>query len=328
MNHENTPLTQARIDEMRANVMSRINATERRSTRWIPITVAAAVIAVFGSAGIGYLAGSHSGGQATVASQSAMDSAAELTAQDAAEDFSGTYGQTFEANLGSEQPSLERTGGTADPEHIIVTGSVSVTVKNATNAHKEIRDRVAELNGWLDADSTSHHGETSINMTVRIPSGSVDEFSDFLANIGTVTDTSIHRAQVDQQVRDLDARIEALKVSTKRLQTIMTEATKTSDLLEAEARLAERQAELEGLQAQRKGLADRTAMATIEVFVSTRTPADAVNPGGFRGGLISGWNAFVSLLNLSVAGFGFLLPWILPILIISFGVRWLVRRRR
>lgn len=328
MNHENTPLTQARINEMRAHVMSRINTNQRRSNRWIPITIAAAVITVFGSAGIGYLAGNHTGGQAMVTSQSTMDSAPELTAQDASGNLFRTHGQASDFSASSEQASLERATGTSDPEHIIVTGSVSVTVKNATSTHQKIRGQVVKLNGWLDADSTSNHGETSINMTVRIPSGSVEEFSGFLAGIGTVTDTSIHRAQVDQQVRDLDARIEALKVSTKRLQTIMTEATKTSDLLEAEARLAERQAELEGLQAQRKGLADRTAMATIDVFVSTRTPADAVNPGGFRGGLVSGWNAFVSLLNLSVMGFGFLLPWILPMVIVGFGIRWLIRRRR
>ena len=64
------------------------------------------------------------------------------------------------------------------------------------------------------------------------------------------------------------------------------------------------------------------------VTLAEDAPANTVNPGGFRGGLISGWNSLVSVLNATVSGIGFVVPWLIPIGIVTGLGWWIVRRRR
>ncbi|NLC98775.1 MAG: DUF4349 domain-containing protein [Actinomycetales bacterium] len=317
MNNEHDPLSEERIDVMRSNVMNRVNKPRVRTARFASAVGAAAIVSAVSLVGVGYVVGgaSQTGSDARVSDEAFISKG--LDSELGAEVMTDSSGKTL-----SVEPSV------ADPDYVIVTGSVDVAVKSPNRAAKELRETIRALGGHIDSESQYSDSGDTVHLTVRVPRDKVDSLTESIESLGKITSTSIDRVQVTQQVKDLDARIEALRVSTGRLQTIMKEAQNTSDLLEAESRLAQRQAELEGLLAQRKGLGDQTEMATINVTLTQTSAAGTVNPGGFKGGLISGWNALVGVVNAGVAGFGFLLPWLVPLVALGLGARWLIRRRR
>lgn len=330
MNNDNEILSQERIDAMRSNVMGRINKPRRRAARYAPLLVAASVVSVFGLVGVGYVLG---GTGALERNYQASDSrAAQEVGADTADQLAGPPVRMHGENsaLGSNSAEEEgQAGDTAQAEdHVIVTGSIEVTVRDSEAAAKLVREQVKKLGGRIDSESQNSIDIDFVYLTVRVPGDQVEAFSSFLDGQGEISNSSLSRLQVDQQVRDLDARIDALKISTERLRSIMKEAKNTKDLLEAESRLSQRQADLESLQSQRKAIGEQTALATIDVTLSETTPAGTVNPGGFRGGLIAGWNSLVSLVNMGVTAFGFLLPWLVPALMLGLGVCWWIRRRR
>lgn len=317
MNNEHDPLSDERIDAMRSNVITRVNKPRTRTVRFASVVGAAAIVSAVSLVGVGYVLGG--------ASQTQFD----VDASDGSVMFEERGpGAGDEKVMNSSGRAVASEPSAADSDDVIVTGSVEVSVKSPNVSAKELRATIRDLGGHIDSESQHSDSGGTVYLTIRVPRDKVDSLTDSIETLGKVTSTSIDRVQVTQQVKDLDARIEALEVSTRRLQTIMKEAKTTGDLLDAESRLAQRQAELEGLLAQRKGLGDQTEMATINVTLSQASAPGTVNPGGFMGGVISGWNALVGVLNSGVAGFGFLLPWLVPIAALVLSIRWIIRRRR
>lgn len=318
MNNDDV-LTQERIDSMRSNVMGRIRKPRSRAARFAPALVAAAAVSVFGLVGVGYVLGDTSALRPSI---QASDS------EVAHRDDGGSNNILRGPTMTEQGEATSNSKSIPAEENVIVTGAIEVTVRGSAAAAKLVREQALKLGGRIDSESQNSLESGYAHLTVRVPGAQVAALSEFLETVGEVSNTSIERVQVEQQVQDLDARIGALKVSTERLRSIMNEAKNTTDLLEAESRLAQRQAELESLQSQRKLLGEQTALATIQVTLSETTPAGTVNSGGFRGGLIAGWNALVSLVNMGVTTFGFLLPWLVPVIALGWGTRWLIRRRR
>ena len=68
-------------------------------------------------------------------------------------------------------------------------------------------------------------------------------------------------------------------------------AGSSSEVIEAETALSQRQQELESLQLQRRSLTDQVALSTLSVSFEQESKPGSVAPGGFRGGLIAGRSA-------------------------------------
>ncbi len=90
-----------------------------------------------------------------------------------------------------------------------------------------------------------------------MPSTKVTETIAKLKTYGEVTNVSLQNQDVTSQATDLDARIDALNVSIKRLEKIMAESTSSDELIKAEGALTERQEQLESMTAQRTSMADQ-----------------------------------------------------------------------
>jgi hypothetical protein len=138
----------------------------------------------------------------------------------------------------------------------------------------------------------------------------------------------MQNTDVTSQARDLDARIDALRLSIDRLTAILAGASSSRDVVQAERALTDRQEQLESLQAERKGLAEQVSLSTVTITLSQRATADSVEPGGFTGGLRDGWNGLVATVNRGVEVVGVLLPWAAIAAVVLLFVRLARRRRR
>lgn len=220
--------------------------------------------------------------------------------------------------------------GADDGRQVVTTGSLTVAVDDPLSAADEATRIAAAVGGRVDHRSERPEVEgtpASASLTLRVPADRVADVLDDLEALGEPRDLALERQDVTLTVRDLDARIQALEVSIARLADLMGAATSTGDLLEAEAALTERQAELDSLQSQRTYLGEQVALATIRLSLVSRETAPSPAPGGFWGGLVSGWTALVNTLNRAIEVVGALVPWaIFGALVVA--VVLLVRRLR
>ncbi len=164
-------------------------------------------------------------------------------------------------------------------------------------------------------------------MIARIPSKHVNAAVTELRGLGEVTAVNLQRDDVTAQGADIDGRISALKISIARLEGILQRAGSSNEVIEAETALSNRQQELASLELQRRSLSDQVSLSSISVdFVQENKPG-SVAPGGFRGGLVHGWNALVATVNAVVTAAGAAIPW-LGIGAVLGLVWWGVRRAR
>jgi hypothetical protein len=69
------------------------------------------------------------------------------------------------------------------------------------------------------------------------------------------------------------------------------------------------------------------ALSTLSVSFEQEGKPGAVAPGGFRGGLIKGWNALIDTVNAIVTAAGAAVPW-LGIGLVAALLWWGIRRAR
>lgn len=211
---------------------------------------------------------------------------------------------------------------------IISTGGITLEVQQTEDAVEAVREIAAELGGYVESQTVStSHGE-SASLALRVPTARFDEAFATLGGIGKVLDENRSSSDVTSQHVDLQARVEALEASIDRLTELMSGAATTGELIEAESALTQRQAELDGLQAQLTSLEGQIDEATIWVSLTTERVLPAGGPSNFWEGLLAGFN------SITVAGagllvlLGVLLPWLVIAGVIAFAIVWIVRSRR
>jgi cell division protein FtsB len=204
---------------------------------------------------------------------------------------------------------------------VIRTGYMSMRVEDVKGSAFEVHGLVAKYQGVISSEDLQSTDDSSYaTITAQIPADKLDAFIQEVSGLGTVDSVNVSAQDVTSQVVDLDARIAALETSIDRLTELLAQATRIEDLLTIETQLAQRQAELDALKAQRTWLADQVAMSTISVSLSPLTQIAEVDAPGFVSGLQSGWAAFLSLIMVAFTALGFFLPFLIVLAIIAIPV--------
>ncbi len=278
--------------------------------------LAATLIAVTGMlAGCGSAADSYYGGE---------DSAAAP----ASADFFDDGGAAADSDLQSEGTSRSMPADRS----VIITGSLYITVEDPIAAANQAAAIVQSAGGRIDARSETAPDERyggSAELTLRIPSEHLDRVVGDLRELGTVDQFNTDSYDVTTEVTDLEARISTLRASTLRIQDLLLEASDISDIISLENELANRQADLESLEARQRGLDDQVSMSTINLSLTTE-PVVVVDdsPESFIDGLLTGWNALVGFLSAALVVLGVLLPWLAMIAIVTVAIVAAARLRK
>jgi len=207
---------------------------------------------------------------------------------------------------------------------VITTGWLSVTVDDPLKSAEEAARIVSQAGGRIDSRNEQPGTDTqkpSASLTLRIPADRFDATLHDLEDLGRVGNLSLNANDVTQQVDDLEARIAVLKASVDRLRALVAQATNVSDLVTLEQALSERQAELDGLTAQRDYLDDQVDFSTLTLELVTE--GTIVGPGDFWSGLVAGWNAMVAAAGGFVIALGVALPWLALAAVIA-AIVWLI----
>jgi len=215
---------------------------------------------------------------------------------------------------------------------IIVTGSMYMTVKNPRDAAEDAATIVKDAGGRIDGREENAPDESyggSAELILRIPMNRLDAVVEDLRALGTVDEFSTTSSDVTNKVTDLDAHISTLRASTQRIEALLAEAKDITDIIKLEDELASRQAELESLEAEQRGLNDQVSLSTITLSLTT-VPVVVVedSPSNFFDGLAAGWNALVNFVSVALVVLGALLPWLVAMGVLALVIVAAVRISR
>ena len=301
--------------------MSNMNESKVGTVRRGRIGMMAALIAA-----VGVLAGCSAGEDSAYDPAPAVGFADEGAAYDAGGDFAEGGGVAS-----GETSSAPATGD----QSLIVTGSLYMTVDDPIAAADAAAEITKRNGGRVDARDETAPRETgsraSAEMTLRVPSAKLDGVVDELDALGTTDYYNTTTRNVSTEVIDLDAKISTLRASTARIEGLLDDASDIQDIIALEDELASRQATLQSLEAQKRGLDDQVSMSTLNVSFTTEpivVEEEDDSPKNFVDGLKSGWNGLVGFATIALTAFGILLPWFAVIALIVFAIVWPLRKRR
>ena len=207
---------------------------------------------------------------------------------------------------------------------LIKTGSIDLEVKELDPALATASQRITALGGFLSGSSRQGSDEfAKASVTYRIPSARWDEALVAVRGLAEkVLGEQSQTQDVTGQVVDLTARITNLQATEQAFQTIMSKATRISDVLEVQAHLTEVRGQIEQATAERKHLQEQAAYSTLTVTFSLKQPqAVETTTKGFDPAteVDQASASIVGILQgLATAGIWFGIVW-LPILI-ALGV--------
>ncbi len=177
---------------------------------------------------------------------------------------------------------------TVDPNtYVVRTGSISIEVPKIDPALLQVRTAIVGLGGYVsDSDQSNDADKAMASVTYRIPVARWQDALDAITGIATKVDSAKSNAvEVTGQVLDLGARIDNLRTTELALQSIMTKATKISDVLAVESQLSDVQGQIEQLSTQQAHLKDQASLATLTVlFALPPTPATVQTGRGWDPG--------------------------------------------
>ena len=218
--------------------------------------------------------------------------------------------------------------GTVIGPQVITTAWLTIRVESVASGVEEIGSLVEGARGSIQQqDITTTDGTQTATVVARVPAAGLDAFLADVQGLGTVENLSRQATDVTQQRIDLDARIGALTASITRLQELLEQADTVTDLVAVETELANRQAELDALTAQRDYLADQVAMSTVTMTLMPTVRAGGVQAPGFLAGLQNGVAALGASIGIAITALGFLLPFLLILAVIAIPVAWVIVRR-
>lgn len=219
----------------------------------------------------------------------------------------------------------------AAARHVVTTAEVQLTAQHPEQAAEAISAVVADLKGSVESltvQRSSGDAPAGAQLSVRVPPERVDEAIEQFAEIGEIVSQSRSAQDVTTEYVDLEARIKALETSVKRLNDLMAGAATTTELLEAEGALTQRQQELDGLRAQFKALDSQVSQATIWVSITATRVLPGGGPGSFWEGLVAGLDSLVAAGTGALVLLGVLLPWLVVAAVLATAVVITVRLRR
>ncbi|QNO38031.1 DUF4349 domain-containing protein [Protaetiibacter sp. SSC-01] len=246
-----------------------------------------------------------------------------------ASDSGGTGQQAPQAVDGESRGAADEAASPED-RALVITGTVTVTAEDPIAAAALATEIAASVGGRVDArtEYAARDGEGgSARLTLRVPADSVDEVRERLDELGTVDQTDFSTVSVGERQRDIESRITTLTASIARFTAWLATAETTADLISLETAIADRQAQLETLEAEQRALADQVAMSTITLTLRAEGVAPPPEgPTNFWEGLVAGWNAFVGFWAGVAVGLGVALPWLVLLAVGVVAAVYVARR--
>lgn len=212
---------------------------------------------------------------------------------------------------------------------VIHTGYLSIRVEDPREAITETDDIVKQLGGRVQSRNVYANDASGVpntaDVVVRVPDTKLTDAYKQLVALGEVRFDQRSTVDVTLEKVDLEAQVKSLRTSVNRLESLITNAADLSDIIELENALSERQARLDSLTSQLDYLNDQVSFSTITIeFVSIQSTDDP-EPQTFFSAFVAGMKSMFKAAEVMFIGFGYALPWLIVLAIITVAIILIVR---
>jgi len=220
---------------------------------------------------------------------------------------------------------------------VVYRGSITVQVPDVGRAADRAEALATGSDGVVFSEQSTtdprHPRYGQATLTLRVPPSAFGPTLDGLSRLGKELERQRSAEDVTTQVTDVDSRVRSQQRSVDRVRVLLGQAKTIGEVVQVEAELSRREADLESLEAQLAKLKDITDLATIEVTLVSpdRTPAPVKDDGpdlGFLTGLRGGLGALAGIALVAVTVLGALAPFALVVALLGVPAYLVLRSRR
>ena len=243
------------------------------------------------------------------------------------------YAPELQSTAPSSLPQSSRAADSLPPAMIIRTGTASVEVDSLEFGIAAVRALATSLGGYV-ANTSMQAGNAQIHSAIlqlRLPSARFDEALAALRPIGKLESTNVSAEDVGEEYVDVSAQVaNGRRLEARLIQILATRTGKLSDVLAVERELARVRGEIDRQEGRLRYLRAHAAMSTLAVTV--HEPLPIVGQQG-SGGVIAesfrqSWRNFVSFVAGFIAALGTLVPLLVLLGLVGYGVVRVARRTK
>lgn len=300
-------------------------------------SMAIAMLTIAGCDSGGRSAGSTAGAaDETVPMAPAPEPAPQRAAKSTADGValgSRAYAPELPSTLPSGFPASAQASDSLPPAMLIRTGTASVEVDSLDSGIAAIRAMATRLGGYV-ANTSMQAGNAQVHsatLQLRLPSARFDEALAALRPIGKLESSNVNTEDVGEEYVDVSAQAaNGRRLEQRLVQILATRTGKLSDVLAVERELARVRGEIDRQEGRLRYLRAHAAMSTLAVTV--HEPLPLVGQRG-SGGVIAesfrqSWRNFVSFIASFIAALGTLVPLLVVLGVVGYGVVRVARRTK
>jgi hypothetical protein len=234
---------------------------------------------------------------------------------------------TYDSAQGGVFASVQLGGAKIRIVQMTVQVKRGASVADQANAAEAI---VMGAGGEVDADDRSSGRYAQATMVLKVPPEELTAVLGQLSKLGIEHGRRESTQDVTARVADVRSRVDSAQQEIARLRVLYGHASKISDVIRIESELAQREGNLESLQAQQRALAAETTTATVTLTLTSPPPITKKvekpvkhthHDSGFLAGLKGGWHAFTGGLSVLATVLGAVLPFAIVLILLALLAR-------
>lgn len=208
---------------------------------------------------------------------------------------------------------------------IIKTADLSFQSTDLNASYETLKTSITTYKAIIQNDESGKTDESVYrNLTIRIPSQHFDSFiTDISKGVQHFDRKEISQQDVTEEYVDTESRMKSKKKLEERYLQLLAKATKVSEMMEIEKKLAEIREEIEAKEGQLKYMQNRVSMSTINIQMYTYNASESGATVSYGGKI---WNSIKEGFN-GLSNFMLSIISIWPFILIFVGVFVFIKRR-
>jgi hypothetical protein len=344
---------QAIRTEERTHMLKQSETPKRKSWRtWVSAAAAVVVLAAGSMAAREWVPAETrlKSNENSIALQKTADTSKEMPVPNPSESADMLYAATPEAGgaarnstASSEVQTMKdevapTAGETVQGVKIIRTASYTLNTLQFEQDLEAVKALAAKYNGWVEYAGVSGdktQGDMRFaNLTLRIPTQSLDSFEGGVTSIGRVTDSNVSATDVSESYSDTQMRLQTQKDKMDRLRALMNTTGELADLLAVENEIANTQYQIDSYESSLRGMDSRIDFTSIQVYLQEETAKDAASVKALTlgerilQGLKATWQAICEFAQDLAVFLVMILPVVIPAVLIVIIVLRVHKHRK
>jgi hypothetical protein len=189
-----------------------------------------------------------------------------------------------------------------NPDMIIKTGSMDISVDDYTKAIPAIQNLIKGNNGYIQSENESTDNWAKRNsIVIRVPAANFEKLMNSIGGIArNVLSRNMNTDDVSEEYYDTDARKKAQQAAANRYIELLKQAKNVEEVMAVQSRIDAIQEEVDAKEGRLRFLRDQVGYSTITLSVAQNYDYKPVDGPGFGSRMGSafgnGWQGFLNFL--------------------------------